>query len=58
MLIFKRTDFFHSVPKGEMHVTSHNPLLGSVVYRRTMIAAFLYSLQYMWLYSILCFKHF
>ena len=38
--------FLHIVLKGEMFITSHNPLWCSMVYRRIMTAAFLWSLQY------------
>ena len=37
--------FLHIVSKEEMCITSHNPLWGSMVYRRIMTVAFLWSLQ-------------
>ena len=37
--------FLHIVSKGEMCITSHSPVWRSMVYRRIMTAAFLWSLQ-------------
>ena len=44
ILSFKRTDFFTS-PRGEMCITSHNPLWRGVVYRRKMSAASVWSMK-------------